>query len=80
MRLFRCKHPAAALRVARPETVARVDDDFNSVTYHLLCGNCREHVHIEYAQMIGGVEGFLARGHKVRSVDEHPRPRWLGGA
>lgn len=77
---FKCNHPAGALRVARPETVKRVDDDFNSVTYHLSCSRCGEHVDINYAQLIGGVEAFLARGHKVRAVDDHRRPRWLGGA
>lgn len=75
---FKCKHPAAALRVARPETVVNVDEDFNSITYHLSCGHCGEPVDVHYSQLIGGVEAFLTRGHRVRAVDEQPRPRWLG--
>lgn len=77
---FRCKHPAAALRVERKATVTPIDADFTSITYHLLCSHCGERVEVQYAEMVGGVEGFLARGHQVRNVDSSRRPRWLGGA
>ena len=75
---FKCKHPAAWLRVEREATEASIDHDFTLVTYYLVCGNCGESVKVEHAKLIGGVEAFLARGNRVRIVDTSPRPQWLG--
>jgi hypothetical protein len=67
--MFSCKHPAGELGILQHETVNKSDDDFNIVTYHLFCRVCGEPVKLSYAQMIGGVDGFLSRGltHKESS-------------
>lgn len=75
---FRCRHPAAALRVERDATTEPIDEEFTRITYHLICGNCGEKVEVKHAKLVGGVEGFLARGNRVRLVDSTPRPQWLG--
>lgn len=75
---FKCKHPAARLRVEREATETPIDEDFTRITYHLVCGNCREPVTVEHAKVVGGVQAFFARGNRVRVVDTAPRPQWLG--
>ena len=54
-----CKHPADGLAVVREQTVSRIDDDFEKVTYHLLCQKCGEACDITHAKTIHGVEKFL---------------------
>lgn len=59
---FKCKHPARWLGVQRDETRKRKDEDFDVVTYHLVCRRCGDTVELSYAKMIGGVDAFLKRG------------------
>jgi len=61
---FFCKHPAKRLYVLKKETITPSGNglDFNIVTYHLKCGDCGADLDISYADMIGGVEGFMKRG------------------
>ena len=62
---WKCKHPFNRLGVQREATSVpspKYPEDYNHVTYHLFCQKCGEKLDITYAQMIGGVDGFLARG------------------
>jgi hypothetical protein len=62
--LFKCTHPANRLGVERKETVEPMNDDFNIVTYHLVCRKCGEQISLNYADPIGGSAGFLKHGTK----------------
>lgn len=61
---FKCNHPADWLMVEKDQTVEPLDDDFESITFHLRCIKCNEKVDINYAKMIGGVDAFIERGRK----------------
>ena len=61
MMFFRCKHPASRLGVQKKETTTRLDDEFDVVTYHLVCRRCGETLELKYAKLIGGVESFLIK-------------------
>ena len=61
---FKCNHPANWLMVEKDQTVESLDDDFESITFHLRCIKCSEKVDINYAKMIGGVDAFIERGRK----------------
>jgi hypothetical protein len=50
--------------VEKDQTVEPLDDDFESITFHLRCIKCSEKVDINYAKMIGGVDAFIERGRK----------------
>jgi hypothetical protein len=62
--LFKCTHPANRLGVERKETVEPMHDDFNLVTYHLVCIKCDKQISLNYADPIGGSAGFLASRQK----------------
>jgi hypothetical protein len=65
---FKCTHPASRLGVLRGETIDRSDADFSIVTYHLFCRKCSEPIELSYAQMIGGVDGFLSSGFEGSKI------------
>lgn len=62
MLFWKCKHPFDALAVEKEQTVGTIDNDFESVDYHLYCQKCGEKLMISHARMIGGVKAFLERG------------------
>ena len=64
--LFKCTHPANGLGVERKETVAYLDDDFDIVTYHLVCRKCGERVELNYADPTAD---FLEREMKGQPAD-----------
>jgi len=62
VRLFKCKHPFSSLYVEKAATIEILDEDFERVTYYFQCFKCNKLVQKQHCSLIGGVEGFMARG------------------
>jgi hypothetical protein len=65
MNWFSCKHPAHRLGVDKEETRERQDEDFDVVTYHLICRGCGKRLELRHAVMRGGLDAFMERGREM---------------
>lgn len=59
-----CTHPFDRLGVEEHATSEIKDEDFEHITYHLICRKCNKRLPLKYTKLIGGVEAFLDR-HKL---------------
>jgi len=57
----KCEHPAEHLAVEKSETLKQSDQDFDVVTYHLVCLACDKKIKLKYATTRGGVAKFLTK-------------------
>ena len=62
--IFKCKHKLSDLIVQKAETREIIDEDFEKITYHFKCLNCRKIVTKGYTELRGGVNAFLERGRR----------------
>ena len=49
---FDCNHPIAWLAIEKTQTVTKIDDEFQRVTYHYFCRKCEQQINKTHAELI----------------------------
>jgi hypothetical protein len=61
---FKCKHPAAALYAKGEQVVIAIDDEFEKITYRMLCSRCGSEVNFSHCRFTHGARAIRAMGVK----------------
>jgi hypothetical protein len=61
----KCNHKFEFLAVEKEQTSRPIDDDFDIVSYHLICQKCGSNLLLNHAKIVGGVDSFLSKGCRV---------------